>query len=82
MVENWLFEMQIPLDLFRNLSQNERDKIESLMIRSQTLEQLSQLQIMTLENDHVTNLMETCFFNKEKLSKGTLRNFQSLCTMT
>jgi hypothetical protein len=26
--------------------------------------------------------MQTCFFSKEKLSKGTLRNFQSLCLQT
>ena len=38
--------------------------------------------MMTLEYNHVTNLMQTCFLNKDKLSKGTLRNFQSLCSAT
>ena len=52
------------------------------MIRSRAEEHLNNLQMMTLEYNHVTNLMQTCFFNKDKLSKGTLRNFQSLCQTT
>ena len=78
MVENWLSDLKVSFDMYLALSQHDKEKIDKLMMQSEAREKLAKLELMNLEYTHAENLMQTCFIPKDKLSKGTSRNFQSL----
>ena len=79
MVENWLSDLKVPFDMYLALSQHDKEKIEKLMMQNEASEKLAKLNLMNLEFTHAENLMQTCFISRDKLSKGTSRNFQFLC---
>lgn len=48
------------------------------MLKSKASDHLDQLRLMTLEYNHCQNLMYSSLLKTDRLSKGTLRNFQTL----